>query len=217
MHLDDHPSGKDAIPATEVATPHAPDRDVFEGRYHERCNVAYQTAWSTLRNVTDAEHVAHDTMSKLWDQGPAMWATRPEGQVRNWLKTTAKNHALDLRGKSARLPSDPLDDSDTGAAGATGDFAQQVVDDADLRERLRDFLLRLPPQQCACFYLRYLVGLEIEEIMSQRHLSRETVLRYSNLAREAYKREFPRPSTRTARVQPEIPTQTQEEQVSTDE
>lgn len=130
----------------------------------------WQTAYRLLNNRADADECFQEAFLA------ALEVSR-RGAVRNWrglLQHLAAARAVDrLRQRSRRRSREQAADWNTLAGNEPP--PSQSAEDAELAERLRDALARLPAQQAEVFCLHGLQGWSYQEIAEQLSLSLNTV------------------------------------------
>jgi RNA polymerase sigma factor (sigma-70 family) len=130
----------------------------FVRRFQSR---VYGLAVTILGDAKAAEDVAQETFVRAWRHATTFDARR--GAVSSWLLTIARNLALDR----ARLKSSHPVDPDVLVSQLERERGSDGVDEADRvagRERLRELLVGLPPQQRRALVLATYFGRTAKEI-----------------------------------------------------
>jgi RNA polymerase sigma factor (sigma-70 family) len=130
----------------------------FVRRFQRR---VYGLAMTILGDAGAAEDVAQEAFVRAWRHAGSYDARR--GAVSSWLLTIARNVALDRARLAGSRPVDPdflASQLDRRSAGATIDVAGRVVE----RDRLRELLAGLPPQQRRAIVLASYLGSTAREI-----------------------------------------------------
>ena len=70
------------------------DQAAFQALYDQTINQVYKIAMAILRQVSDAEDVACDIYTKLWQQPQAY--SENKGSVLGWLSVITRNRCLDI-------------------------------------------------------------------------------------------------------------------------
>lgn len=155
--------GEEATPAAQI-----PDlRDLYE----RHSQAVYLTALRVTGNPADAEDVLQTVFLRLIDAGLALDASWSPGA---YLRRAAANAAIDvLRRKQARRESD-IEGGHPPPGGGT-EPAHGHDDAAALKERLRQALARLSPENAELFVLAYVEGYSYDELAELMQLGRGTV------------------------------------------
>lgn len=148
------------------------DAPQFRELYEEFSEAVYYTALRVTGNAADAEDVLQTVFVKLLDGGPALDATRSPGA---YLRRAAANAAIDLlRRKKTRRESD-VGDVREPELDYIGPARDPHEDDFVLKERLRQALTRIPPENAEMFVLCYLEGYSYDELAALMGIERGTV------------------------------------------
>jgi RNA polymerase sigma-70 factor (ECF subfamily) len=130
----------------------------FVRRFQSR---VYGLAVTILSDPGMAEDVAQETFVRAWRHASTYDARR--GRVSSWLLTIARNLALDRARLKGSRPVDP----DFLASQLEHERIDDGVDEPDRiagRERLRELLVGLPPQQRRALVLAIYFGRTAKEI-----------------------------------------------------
>src|SRR4051812_30246674 len=130
----------------------------FVRRFQSR---VYGLAVTILGDAKAAEDVAQETFVRAWRHATTYDARR--GAVSSWLLTITRNLALDR----ARLKGSPPVDPDSLASQLDREGSGDGIDEADRvagRDRLRELLAGLPPQQRRALVLAIYFGRTAKEI-----------------------------------------------------
>ena len=130
----------------------------FVRRYQSR---VYGLAVTILGDAKAAEDVAQETLVRAWRHASTYDARR--GTVSAWLLTIARNLALDR----ARLKSSQPVDPDFLAARLERETPTDELDEASRiagRERVRELLIKLPPEQRRALVMATFFGRTAKEI-----------------------------------------------------
>jgi RNA polymerase sigma factor (sigma-70 family) len=130
----------------------------FVRRFQSR---VYGLAVTILGDAKAAEDVAQETFVRAWRHASTFDARR--GSVSSWLLTIARNLALDRARLKGSQPVDPDFLASQLEQGRSGDAIDQADTVAD-RERLRELLIGLPPQQRRPLVLAIYFGRTAKEI-----------------------------------------------------
>lgn len=137
----------------------AGDRSAFEKLHRKFSGLVFATAYRVLNDPHDAEEVAQEVFSGVWNKSRLFDPRRGKPQV--WLSTMARNRAIDrLRSKQRRAQL--RDDLQMEHVPETVRPDQGVVEEVRRSEEslvLRDALLRLKPEQREVIEMTYFKGL----------------------------------------------------------
>lgn len=137
----------------------AGDRTAFERLHRKFAGLVFATAYRVLNDPHDAEEVAQEVFSGVWNKSRLFDPKRGKPQV--WLSTMARNRAIDrLRSKQRRAQL--RDDLQMENNPETIRPDQGVVEEVRRTEEslvLRDALLRLKPEQREVIEMTYFKGL----------------------------------------------------------
>jgi RNA polymerase sigma-70 factor (ECF subfamily) len=144
--------------AVKWPPPEAGAADALEGLYRQHHEMILRTAYRLTRSMGDAEDVLHGLFLKL------MQREKPFGDDVNpgpYLHRAAVNAAIDiLRCRKQIVPLEAVPPSRE----ATEESQSGLVSRAELAERLRAALTRLPAQAAEIFVLRHVEGYSNREI-----------------------------------------------------
>jgi RNA polymerase sigma-70 factor, ECF subfamily len=124
----------------------------------------YRAAYRITGNAQDAEDVLQTIFLRLARRGPA---SVPVANLPSYLYRSAVNAALDILRNRRETGLDE--------AGAIPLVMDRLAESAEIRAWLRRALARLTPQAAEAFSLRYLEGLENQEIARLLGVSRMAV------------------------------------------
>jgi RNA polymerase sigma-70 factor (ECF subfamily) len=130
--------------------------------------LVYVTIFAILKNETDAEDAAQETMINAFRH---LQSFRGEAKFSTWLVTIAMNEARKRLRKTKVSAEDSLDEP---REESEGDYTPAVLTDwreiplealerKELREKLRDAVAKLPEKYREVFVLRDIEGLNQEE------------------------------------------------------
>jgi RNA polymerase sigma-70 factor (ECF subfamily) len=122
----------------------------------------YNLTYRMLGNAVEAEDAAQETFLRAYSK---LATYQPERKFVNWLLSIASHHCIDRLRRRSRAPQLSLDGplppqwtvSDTPRP-------DQVVNQNQQREQVREVLETLPPDYRATVVLRYWYGLSYREI-----------------------------------------------------
>ena len=146
---------------TLVAGLAAGDRDAAAGFVRRFQTRVYGLAVTILGDPSAAEDVAQETFVRAWRHASSYDARR--GTVSAWLLTIARNLAVDRARLKRAMPVDP----DLIASQLEGEASTARTDDVTQvaeRDRLRELLLELPPEQRRALVLATYFGRTAKEI-----------------------------------------------------
>jgi RNA polymerase sigma-70 factor, ECF subfamily len=137
----------------------AGDRRAFELLHKKFSGLVFATAFRVLNDPHDAEEVAQEVFSGVWNKSRLYDSSRGKPQV--WLSTMARNRAIDrLRSKQRRAQlRDDLQVEQTEESVRPDDGVIQEVRRQEEAVVLRDALLRLKPEQREVIEMTYFKGL----------------------------------------------------------
>jgi RNA polymerase sigma factor (sigma-70 family) len=122
----------------------------------------YGLVLTIVRDEKTAEEVAQETFMRAWKHARTYDPRR--GRVATWLLTIARNLAIDIVRVKRPEPLDPeLLDNKLQQAGVVGDPADQGSP-PDERERVREAIGELPPEQRRALFLAAYLGRTAQEI-----------------------------------------------------
>ncbi len=132
--------------------------------YDRYSRLVYSLALRIVGDSSTAEEITLDVFVRIWEHADSYRAER--GAVRTWLTGITRNRAIDaLRRRGARpdTRSLPLEAAEVRAA-ANSRHPEQAVEGSLLKERIRNALAELPPDQQRALFLAYFRGLTQREI-----------------------------------------------------
>jgi RNA polymerase sigma-70 factor, ECF subfamily len=129
----------------------------------------YRAAYRITGHAQDAEDVLQNVFLRLARRGPG---TLQVDNLPSYLYRSAVNAALDILRDRKEKPGVGLEEAGPGALPAATD---RLAESAEIRAWLRRALARLTPQAAEVFTLRYLEGLENQEIARMLGVSRVAV------------------------------------------
>jgi len=137
----------------------AGDRRAFELLHKKFSGLVFATAFRVLNDPHDAEEVAQEVFSGVWNKSRLYDSSRGKPQV--WLSTMARNRAIDrLRSKQRRAQlRDDLQVEQTEESVRPDDGVIQEVRRQEEAVVLRDALLRLKSEQREVIEMTYFKGL----------------------------------------------------------
>ena len=137
----------------------AGDRRAFELLHKKFSGLVFATAFRVLNDPHDAEEVAQEVFSGVWNKSRLYDSSRGKPQV--WLSTMARNRAIDrLRSKQRRAQlRDDLQVEQTQESVRPDEGVIQEVRRQEEAVVLRDALLRLKPEQREVIEMTYFKGL----------------------------------------------------------
>jgi RNA polymerase sigma-70 factor (ECF subfamily) len=143
---------------------------------------AGRVAAAILRDVDDAEDVAHEAFVRAWTQRADLL---PGRGFAPWFFRIVRNLALDQLRRRGRIVNEPLDAQRLTSRGAQPDVAAhgRIVG-----SRIRLALRELPPQQRRVAALFFLDGCAHAEIAETLSLAEGTVRAHLSFARKRLRR-----------------------------
>ncbi|MDI3340239.1 MAG: sigma-70 family RNA polymerase sigma factor [Sphaerobacter sp.] len=143
----------------------AGDVDALEVLYGRYARVVYSFAVRIVGDGLLAEEVLQEAFMRSWQQASRFELAR--GTFASWLLSITHNLAIDEVRKRQRRPqrADRVDFTDVlrSEIDATADV-EEAAEAAELRERIRGAMARLPPAQQRVIELAYFGGLTQREI-----------------------------------------------------
>ncbi len=149
---------------TALATPTpgpAPDRGWLESAYREHARAVVQAAYRVTGNADDAEDVLHTVFLRLARRTHPPDLSRG---ARPYLLRAATNAALDLVQSAAARTSTAMDDAPLAASEDHRATPEHLQHARDLRRTLRAALAGLNRRAAQMVALRYLEGLDNQQI-----------------------------------------------------
>jgi len=144
----------------------------FQELYERHSKAVYLTALRVTGNAADAEDVLQTVFLRVHDGRLAIDATWSPGA---YLRRAAANAAIDvLRRRRSRRETeiDEAREQRPRSSPAPGGASESRF---VLRERLREALARLPPENAELFVLCYLEGYSYDELADMLQMERGTV------------------------------------------
>ena len=167
-----------AVIAEPIAVKTAPEFDDLYDRYSD---AVYRTAVRVAGNPADAEDVLQNVFLRVLNNRLAI---DPARSPEPYLRRAATNAAIDLlRRKQARPDSGQATDA------GSGDGAS-IESSALLKERLRQALTKLAPEDSELFVLCYLEGYSYDELAELTGLEQGTVASRLHRIRTALRNEL---------------------------
>ena len=159
--------------AADVRAAQRGDREAFARLYDRHVERIYRYAYYRTRNEAEAEDVTSDVFFRALGSLPRY---EPREAFAAWIYRIARNVAIDrarARAVRTQVPfEDVLDHPDAGDVTLDPDVALAA---SDRRERLRAAIARLTPGQQHVLILRFIEGLETDEIASLMHRDPSTI------------------------------------------
>lgn len=146
------------------------DDDAFAILVRRHSRPLLALAHRMLGNVPDAEEAVQDALVSAWRRLPDF---RGDATFRTWMYRIVTNRCLTML--RSRPPSVPLDAVPEATAHDAGGQPARAAESAAATEALAQALVRLRPDQRACWILRELHGLSYEEIAQVVGMSETTV------------------------------------------
>jgi len=139
------------------------DQSALGTLYDESSQHVYGVALSVLRDTADAEEVTLDVYSQVW-RSAAVYSSQ-RGSVVGWLLTLARSRAIDrLRSRATRQKrEEPMDDSPHSFPTRDG-TPEDSASASQTRQRIRQALGSLPPDQREAVELAYFSGMSHSEL-----------------------------------------------------
>jgi RNA polymerase sigma-70 factor (ECF subfamily) len=135
----------------------AKERWAFDEAYRRYSSLLYSTAYNVVGNAEDAQDCVQDALSRVWRSADAYSSAR--GALRSFLVVCVRNAAISrVRSRqrrtrlSERLAAEPVQHDEI-----------EIVDVVD-RDRLRNAMQTLPPEQRRPLELAYFAQLTHTEI-----------------------------------------------------
>ncbi|HET9128334.1 MAG TPA: RNA polymerase sigma factor SigE [Propionibacteriaceae bacterium] len=150
---------RSALKPAVRATPGDWTPPTWEELVQQHSAMVYRLAFRLTGNQHDAEDLTQDVFVKVFRS----LHTFTPGTLEGWLHRITTNQFLDQARRRARVRIDPVADTGTRQATASG-RPDVVVDDAGLAPDLARALAALPPQQRAAIVLCDVEGLSYDEV-----------------------------------------------------
>ena len=135
----------------------------FQDLYHQYSDVVYLTAFRVTGNSADAEDVLQTVFLRILKQEDRFEVS---SSSEAYFRRAATNASIDVLRRRTWRAETPLD-------GVIPQLASEST--ALLKERLRQALSRLDPEDAELFVLKYLEGFSGEELAQQFGIERATV------------------------------------------
>ncbi len=150
--------------AEVVAAAQAGDEQAFAAIVEHYRRAVFALAWRMTYDAARAEDFAQEVFLRLWRKLDSFDLSRP---LKPWLMRLATNTCINLL-KRKRLPTVSVhavdDEGDWREPADDGPQAHEVVEKAELLERLEDAIAELPDGYRVVVTLRHVQGLSYEEI-----------------------------------------------------
>ena len=165
------------------------DREAFRTLVERYQHKVTALATGMLRNRDDALDVVQDTFTKAYQ---SLDRFKGESSFYTWLYRITLNQCIDHQRRTARMPSAPLESSETPeeapSINAARDDAErddplQRVHEAEVGQRIRQAISELTPEHRAVILLREVEGLSYEEISRALECPKGTVMSRLHYAR----------------------------------
>jgi RNA polymerase sigma-70 factor (ECF subfamily) len=165
------------------------DREAFRTLVERYQHKVTALATGMLRNRDDALDVVQDTFTKAYQ---SLDRFKGESSFYTWLYRITLNQCIDHQRRTARMPSAPLESSETPeeapSINAARDDAErddplQRVHEAEVGQRIRQAIRELTPEHRAVILLREVEGLSYEEISRALECPKGTVMSRLHYAR----------------------------------
>jgi RNA polymerase sigma-70 factor (ECF subfamily) len=135
----------------------------FQSLYLRHSQTVYRTALRVTGNPADAEDVLQTVFMRLLRLDHS---TDAAFAVEAYLRRAATNASIDIIRRRSSQAETPIDLGRERAGPESTSF---------LKQRLREALSRIPPQDAELFCLKHLEGLSYEELSQQFGIERGTV------------------------------------------
>jgi RNA polymerase sigma-70 factor (ECF subfamily) len=136
------------------------DRRALKRLYERLAGQALAVALRVLRSRGEAEEIVQDVFVEVWQKAGRYDPAR--GSPRTWVLAIVRNRSIDL------VRSRQVEDRTTSEAGVQPDAPTasplEEVEARQVRERIRQALSSLPPEQRRTLELAYFEGLSQSEI-----------------------------------------------------
>ena len=131
------------------------DADAFAALYERHSRAAYSLAYRMMGERQAAEDLAQDALIKVWRGAGSYRAQR--GSVRTWILSIVHNRGIDqLRSSASRRRTQERVEASAPRSQPSEAFSEAWRNSQ--RDRVREALRTLPPEQSEIFELAYLVG-----------------------------------------------------------
>jgi RNA polymerase sigma-70 factor (ECF subfamily) len=141
----------------------AGDQSALSALYDESSHYVYGMALRILRDAADAEEITIDVYSQAWKSAGSFSPDR--GTVLSWLVTLTRSRAIDrsrTRAARSRRLEESIDTHFVLTAGA--DNPEEATALTEERNRIRQALSQLSPEQRELLELAYFSGLSHSEL-----------------------------------------------------
>jgi RNA polymerase sigma-70 factor (ECF subfamily) len=141
------------------------DLRAFEAIYDRYNAVVYSTALRVIGDASLAEDVTQEIFLRLWRQPDRYVASR--GRFLSWIISVSRNRSLDeirRRGRRQRYESASPEQQEREFPAGDANDPSRLALAADDRDRIREALALLPPEQKQVLELAYFHGLTQQEI-----------------------------------------------------
>ncbi|HWP64984.1 MAG TPA: sigma-70 family RNA polymerase sigma factor [Candidatus Limnocylindria bacterium] len=165
------------------------DREAFRALVERYQHKVTALATGMLRNRDDALDVVQDTFTKAYQ---SLDRFKGESSFYTWLYRITLNQCIDYQRRAARMPSAPLEASETPEESPTINAARddagrddplQRVHEVEVGQRIRQAIDELTPEHRAVILLREVEGLSYEEISRALECPKGTVMSRLHYAR----------------------------------
>lgn len=151
----------------------AGDASAFDALVAEYTGPAFAAAVQVLRDPSLAEEAVQEAFVRIWRRGRQFDPAR--GNERSWILAVARNAAIDLLRKRARLAERSIDDAPAVYAMQDPDDTWQAVLASLTGERVRNALGALPAEQKDVIVRAYYHGQRPVDIARETGLPEGTV------------------------------------------
>ncbi len=172
----------------------AGDEGALAALYDRYAGMLYAMLVRILKDTSAAEEVLQDLFLQLWHGAARFDASR--GSLAGWLLVIGRNRALSrLRGKERREFVPDPEEFSIEAVPSAGNLEDEAAR-AQLMEKLRGALAKLPPEQREAVELAYFEGMTQTEIAARTGSPLGTVKSRVRAAMQTLKQLFDDESTR---------------------
>lgn len=140
------------------------DQKAFNLLTSRHLKMVYALAFQRLRHPSDAEEVAQDVFTRLWQNAPRWEA---EAKISTWLYRVCVNRSIDMLRR--RKPMTDIDDIPEIPDGA--DNALQILETKDKNKRIQEALSNLTSEQSDAIQLVYFSEMRQQEAADTLGLS----------------------------------------------
>jgi len=138
----------------------AHDPGAFGEAYRRHASLLYSAAYNVLGNADDAKDCVADAIARLW-RSPRAYSPQ-RGNLRNFLLVCVRNEAISRLRRHARRSR-----MEARVAGMAEEREEFAPPDPIERDRVRQAVLALPPEQRAAIELAYYQGKTQTEIAAE--------------------------------------------------